>query len=209
MSKLRHFIFDLDGTVIDTEDAVLKTWLYTFKRRGYSFTTDEVRCALGVITEIGLKRLNVPADESFAEDWRVNYRMFAKEARIFPGVAEALDELKGRGLHIGVISSRSIDEYREFFMDFSLDRWVETMVLKDDTARYKPDPDPMLKYLEKARAERDECVYIGDMPSDIACARGAGVRSALVKWNGSNVICEAATYTLKTPADVVKLSDSY
>ena len=55
--KYQHIIFDLDGTLIDTEQAVLKTWQHTLKDFHYFFPLEELRIVLGIPTENALKKL--------------------------------------------------------------------------------------------------------------------------------------------------------
>jgi beta-phosphoglucomutase-like phosphatase (HAD superfamily) len=64
---MKHFIFDLDGTLIDTEQPVLKTWQKTLSEYGHKFSLSELRCVLGVTTDIGLQRLNATVDGTFID----------------------------------------------------------------------------------------------------------------------------------------------
>ena len=56
---------------------------------------------------------------------------------------------------------------------FHLDDYFTYKVLEEDTVKHKPEAEPLLKYMEIAKAMKDECIYIGDMPSDIQCANNA------------------------------------
>ncbi len=72
-------------------------------------------------------------------------------------------------------------------MKFNLEEFFTTIVLEDDTENHKPYPDPLFKYMELTGADKDSCIYIGDMTTDIQCANNAGVISGLVAWNNSGV----------------------
>ncbi|OXX83420.1 hypothetical protein AVM15_11055 [Paraclostridium benzoelyticum] len=78
--NLKHYIFDLDGTLIDTENAILKTWKDTLKEYGYDYTLEEIRVVLGVTTDIGLKKLNAKVDENYICKWQVNYEKYCSNA---------------------------------------------------------------------------------------------------------------------------------
>lgn len=202
---MKHFIFDLDGTLIDTEQAVLNTWQKTLADYGYHFSLAELRAVLGVTTETGLSRLNAQVDSEFVPRWQDNYTAFAKETSFFPGTREMLLTLRDKGCDLGIVSSRDCKEYQAFFSQFGLDKLFGTVILAEDTVRHKPDPDPILQYLKVTGAEPDQCIYIGDMPGDIICANRSGIASGLALWNQSGIVCPDARYRFSHVEDVLQL----
>lgn len=202
---LKHFIFDLDGTLIDTEVAILKTWQETLKEYNYDFSIKELKVVLGVTTEIGLQRLNAHVDEYYVSKWANHYGKYALETHFFVGTKEMLQELKEKGYSLGIVSSRSRDEYEKYFSQFDLENYFSTVVLQSDTDKHKPNPEPLYKYIELAGARKEECIYIGDMVSDIQCASRAGIVSGLVTWNQSGVMCEDANFIFSQPEDIYNL----
>ena len=200
-----HLIFDLDGTLIDTETAVLQTWQRTLADYGYSFGLEEMRVVLGVTTDIGLARLGAKVDERYAARWQKNYEAFAAQCDYFPGAKAMLLRLRQMGCHLGAVSSRSRREYDRCFAGFDFDQLMETVVLEEDTQKHKPDAEPLLKYMELAHARAEDCLYVGDMPTDALCARSAGVAAGLVRWNGSAVDTSAADFVFSTPDDLLRL----
>jgi len=202
---LKYFIFDLDGTLIDTEQAILKTWQQTLKEYGYIYSIDEIRCVLGVTTEIGLKKLGVTVESDYTNKWQVNYSQYAKEAGYFKGTKELLMLLKEKGCSVGAVSSRCRKEYADFFSGFGFETIFDEVILEEDTTQHKPEPEPLYKYMELVGARKTECIYIGDMPSDIQCANNAGIVSGLVTWNGAGVVCDEAKMIFKSIEDVLAL----
>jgi HAD superfamily hydrolase (TIGR01549 family) len=202
---LKYFIFDIDGTLIDTEQAVLRTWLQTLNEYGYIYSVDEIRCVLGVTTEIGLKRLGATVDSDYTRKWMANYSLYAKEAGYFEGVKELLMLLKEKGCSVGAVSSRSRREYTDFFSGFEFGDIFDEVILEEDTTQHKPMPEPLYKYMELVGADKAECIYIGDMPSDIQAANNAGIVSGLVTWNGSGVVCDEAKMIINSIEDILAL----
>ena len=148
--KYRNIIFELDGTLIDTETAVLKTWQYTLKQNRRYFELDELRPALGLTIPNTLRKLGIVADPGFGGRWMENYGKYAGEAAFFDGVEETLATLKAGGYSLGIVTSRCREEYEAFFSSFRLESRFGCIVLADETKRHKPDPEPLLKYEQKA-----------------------------------------------------------
>lgn len=194
-----HIIFDLDGTLIDTEKAVLETWRYTLKDYSYEFTRKELQAVLGIVPGQALKQLKVSVDPQFWDLWQENYLLFAEGAAFFDGVEKMLQTLKQKGYALGIVTSRTREEYETYFSDFHLERYFDVVILADDTERHKPDPEPLIQYAKEVQIPLESCIYIGDMPTDIECANRAGIRSGLVQWNHSGVICPAAGRIFSSP----------
>ena len=78
-------------------------------------------------------------------------------------------------------------------------------VTATDTSEHKPDPAPMLFYLEKAGILPEQAVYIGDSIYDMKCAEGAGVPRTLALWGCKNPEEITADYRLSRPIDILGL----
>lgn len=200
-----NLIFDLDGTLIDTENAVLKTWQLTLKKYHYRYSLDELRCVLGITTKSALNLLHVTVDAYFEQNWMKNYERFAAEADFFPGTKEMLSALKSCGCSTGVVTSRCRKEYNDYFGIFHLEKLFDRIVCADDTARHKPDPAPLYKYAKLEKADLSACIYIGDMPTDMECAKKAGIAAGLVLWNHSGILCREADFLFRTPDELLEL----
>lgn len=203
--EYKHIIFDLDGTLIDTEAAVLKTWQCTLQEYHYEYTLEELRIVLGISLQKTLKQLKLVVDDQFEKRWMENYGRFAVTADFFEGAKEMLMELKKRGYSLGIVTSRSKDEYSAYFQKFHLEAVFDRIVLADDTEQHKPDPAPLYKYMELEQTEPSSCMYIGDMPTDIECANRAGITSGLVTWNGSGILCGEAQFIVRSPEELLQM----
>lgn len=201
--KYKHIIFDLDGTLIDTEEAVLKTWQFTLKEYRYNYSLEELEVVLGITTRKALEKLGVTVNDQFERKWVNNYQKFAKEVSFFAGIKEMLLNLKEQGYSLGIVTSRCKEEYDNYFCTFHLETMFDLIVCADDTKKHKPNPEPLYKYIELAETESSSCIYIGDMPTDIACANNAGIASGLVTWNHSGVLCRDADYIFRLPEELL------
>lgn len=203
--QYNHIVFDLDGTLIDTENAVLKTWQFTLGTYGLNYSLENLRIALGIPTLDVLELLDVSVDQYFENKWIQNYSKFSDQAVFFPGTEDVLQLMKKSGFHLGVVTSRNKTEYESYFRKFNLEQIFNLIVCADDTLQHKPDPEPLLYYAEKSGTPPYSCIYIGDMPTDIASANAAGFASGLVTWNNSSVLDPDADYIFSSPEELFKL----
>ncbi|MDK2807987.1 MAG: hypothetical protein PWP24_721 [Clostridiales bacterium] len=200
-----HIVFDLDGTLIDTEAAILKTWQYTLKPYNLSYSLESLQTVLGISNYDACKRLEAPVDDSFERNWIQNYSKFSDEAAFFPGIENMLYCIKKSRLNLGIVTSRKRTEYERYFKQFKLEKLFSQIVCSDYTSKHKPSPEPLLYYIKKSQADPASCMYIGDMVSDVECANAAGFSSGLVTWNHSSIINCDADYIFSKPADLLKI----
>ena len=180
--KYQNIIFDLDGTLIDTEEAVLKTWQYTLQEYGFYYMLNDLQIVLGVTEQAALQALNIRPDEDFSSRWMHNYALFGKESKYFFGIEETLECLKQSDRTVGVVTSRYRSECDLFFPHLQFDRYFSLLICADDTKRHKPYPDPLEKYMSRMNICPQDCIYIGDMPTDIQCANAAFTASGHAVW---------------------------
>lgn len=202
---IEHIIFDVDGTLIDTETAILKTWQLTLKEYGYDFSLDVLATTLGIPTAQALTNLGANVDRNFEKQWITNYHKEAHLMEYFPGIKKMLNDLNHCGIKLGIVTSRRQTELDRFFSAFKFEKTFEQIITVDDTTKHKPEPEPLLEYLAKTKTDKQATIYIDDMQTDITCANQAEIASGIVTWGGSNGNITNATYTFSTPAEITAL----
>ena len=100
----------------------------------------------------------------------------------FPGVAEMLRTLRARGRRFGLVTSKREGFARRGLAIFGLETLFEVAIFHDDTARHKPEPEPLLLAAERAGLVPGNVVYVGDSIHDVAAGRAAGMRTVSVLW---------------------------
>lgn len=183
--KYNHFIFDVDGTLLNTE----KTGILSLQQTVRELTGKEMKYEalydyFGLPSAKAAEALGASDAKLFAETWETHFQELMYLVTVFPGVEEALAAIKASGARLGIVTSRN---RFELGYDPTLRKWAsifDLMVCSEDTLRHKPDPDPILYYIEKMGADPRKCIYIGDTTHDWQCAAGAGVDFALADWNG-------------------------
>lgn len=203
--KYRHIVFDIDGTLIDTEYAVLHPLQDTLRAiSGKEIPVSELTFALGITGKDALEILGIK-DLSRAQGlWDTYWRGYADTVRVFDGIIELLDHLQRLGCRMGIVTSQTREEFRQNFCPFGIRPYFKTIVRAEDTREHKPSAAPLFKYLETAEADERQVLYIGDSPYDSQCAENAGIDFALAVW-GSRQESIRADYFLKSPLDLITL----
>lgn len=183
---MRAVLFDLDGTLIDSGALYAECY-----RRAFTAELAE----LPTVEEMMGRR---PASERlFLLEWlgedvgdRVHQRVCeAYEALastllggFYEGVPEMLDELRARGLPMGIVTGKSRRAFQATCRHLELERFFDIVVVEDDVPAAKPDPRGLVRALEALRAEPHEAVYVGDTPMDAEAAARAGMVGASALW---------------------------
>lgn len=203
MAGYKHVVFDFDGTLANSELINLRVWRRLVKElSGRTCSLDELTFTIGRPLEDSVASLCCPDTAYAAVRWNQIRAEFVGEVLEFPQAAEMIVALREQGYSLGIVSSSA----RSLFTQLELGKRYLTMfdevILADDTERHKPDPDPLLAYLDRVGAQAAETLYVGDAPGDLACARAAGVDFAFAAW-GAHQPLEGADYTLTSPLDIL------
>lgn len=201
--RYRHVVFDIDGTMANTEKPDLISFQRTIKEvTGKDIPCEELRFAFGIPGADALKQMNM--DVSALEIWNRHMRSFRDEIELFPGIREILRDLKEKGCRLGIVTSKNRKEFEQDFTRFGLNDQFEFVVCADDTEKHKPYGDPLLKYMEKMQMERNQVLYVGDSKYDSACAKDAGVDFVLAGWGTMDRSIECQ-YLLDDPNEINSL----
>lgn len=184
--KLNCILFDLDGTLLDTNDLVLESLTYTIRTHlGKEMPAEGLYKYFGQpLSEIMADLDPCHADELVKTYREHNLKKHDVLTKVFPGVPEVLAELKQRKILLGVVTSKMGELAKRGMKLFGIEKYFDVFVGFEDTDRHKPEPDPILKAVEALAASRSKQVMmVGDSPYDIICANHAGVSSAAVHWS--------------------------
>ena len=201
--KYKHIVFDIDGTLIDTEYAVLHSLQETIKGlSGREIPCSELRFALGITGTDALKKLEIK-DTSYAiELWDKNMRNYTNTIKVFDGIIELLKNLLSLDYKMGIVTSKTREEFTHDFCPFGISHYFKTIICADDTQEHKPNAAPILKYVELSKTDHRKVLYIGDSKYDSKCAENAGIDFALAVWGSHNKHIKA-DYFLEKPANLL------
>lgn len=186
-NRFDTFIFDLDGTLLDTvPDLVLLTNRILREVSAPEHTYEEILSYVGA----GVRRLMylaLPSDSDEAmvdkamELWNKWFMDYYHNTVAFPGIPEMLAELRRLGCGIGVVSNK-LQPGVDVVIDKVLPNQVDVMFGESDLIPRKPNPKGIETAMEELGASPDSTIYIGDSPGDIKAGRNAGVATCAVLW---------------------------
>ncbi|MDR3211444.1 MAG: HAD-IA family hydrolase [Planctomycetota bacterium] len=195
MKEYAAYLFDADGTLIDSRELIYQSFLHLNRSLGLPLPEQEVVYAMiGLPMRPQLERHmgGGLGDAEYARGFDIYNRFHMAEAarylKVFPGVKAGLETLKSLNKRMAVVSSRSGDSLVAFMQDLGLSGYFSALISADDTLRHKPDPEPALLGLRLLSATPEETVFIGDATFDMSCGKGAGLDVAYVSWGGMD--CE-------------------
>jgi HAD superfamily hydrolase (TIGR01509 family) len=212
----RAVLFDIDGTLVDSNDTHAHAWAEAFAAQGITVDFAKVRRSIGM----GGDKL-MPAVSGVTEDSALGKRIARRRGEIFkakylptlkpfPGAADLVAALKSRGFTVVAASSAKKDELRALLAIAGAESLLDGATSSDDAEESKPDPDIIHAALQQARCEASEAVMIGDTPYDIEAATRAGVSTIAFRsggWRDHDLRGAIAIYD--GPADLlVRLDES-
>lgn len=202
--KYKHIVFDIDGTLLDSEQADLSALKRVIHElQGEECDTTKLRFALGIPGEVALKRLGFKDTLMANKLWNRYMKELAYTMRLFDGIRELIIELSNRGIQLGIVTSKNKQEYATDFIPFGLASYFTTVITVDDCILPKPSAEPLLSYLSKTGANPKDVIYIGDTSYDCECAHNAKIDFGLAMWGHPSVNSGNILYSFKTPDEIL------
>ncbi|MCU9612927.1 pyrophosphatase PpaX [Caldibacillus lycopersici] len=178
-------LFDLDGTLVNTYELIIQSFLHTFD----TYAPNQYR------REDCIPFIGPTLEDTFhsvlpekAEEMREYYRTYNLEKhdeliQEFDGVYETLKYLYERGYKLAVVTTKMKDTAIKGLEVTNLKPFFSEIVGLDDITNAKPDPEPIYKALELLNSTPEKAMMVGDSHHDILAAKNAGVKSVGVSWS--------------------------
>lgn len=186
MKKINTILFDLDGTLIDTNDIIISSFRSTFDRHfpDIEVTDDQIRSFIGPTLEQTFSEYT--KDPFEIQDMIKSYREFyviyeVGNFEIYPDVLEVITDLKSKGYNLGILTSKFKEAAWPSFTYYGLENIFDSFTSLDDVEYPKPHRnavDVALKNFQNVTG----AIMIGDNQSDILAGKNAGIYSAGVAW---------------------------
>lgn len=200
MKKYKTLLFDMDGTIADTDPLILEAmnFLYDKYRGGRRTPESEIIYFSGPPIRDTLKKEFPDQDINFMfeEFHKKSSTLYATHVFSYPNSKEVLLALKKDGYQLGIVTNKlhHLAEYALKCID--LENIFDIIVGFDDVNNPKPHQEGILKAIDYFKSNKKDTLYIGDNKSDLDTANNAGVDCCLVSW-GPRVLPKELKPTFK------------
>src|ERR1051325_10476231 len=180
------FIFDFDGTLVQSEPAYLASFRHSIQlHTGIEVSDEEFKkfwhmnlTPEDVLKSYGEEMLDEML-QSFEEYYYDNHE---HHVTLYEGIAELLGQLSERQALVGLVSLKPRRAGMKELASTGLDQWIRATVWGDDVGRVKPHPEGLLRALDELQADPRRAVVIGDSAADMLMGQSAQVRTAAALW---------------------------
>lgn len=212
MKKIQGIIFDVDGTLVDSNHQHTQAWLEALAEQGQTPAYSEVREKIGMggdklLPELipGWSDSEGPGKKASQRRGEIFSERFLPEIKAFPDTQKLLFALKAAGLKLSVASSAKKDELDSLLRICGGSDVLEHQTCSEDASGSKPDPDIVEVALQRMGLEPDQVWMIGDTPYDVEAARKLGVECIAFRCGGwSDDGLREARQVLDGPAELLR-----
>ena len=206
-------ILDVDGTLVDSNDAHARAWVEAFATHGITVAFEPVRRAIGMGGDKLMPAVSEIEEESeqgkaiAADRARIFKERYLPELRPFAATRELAERFIASGYALAVASSAKEDELGPLLEIARVADLIDTRTSSDDAERSKPEPDIVEAALARVKCAPADAVMVGDTPYDVRAATGAGV--AIVGFECGGWKREDLRGAVETYADAADLLGRY
>ncbi|HZG73182.1 MAG TPA: pyrophosphatase PpaX [Chondromyces sp.] len=185
MKNITTLLFDLDGTLINTNELIISSFLHTLNHYyPEKYKREDVYPFMGPTLEETFSKMNPDR----TEEMMAHYRKFNHEnhdalVTEFEGVFETIRTLKENNYKLAIVSTKLNDTIHKGLKLTHLDQFFDVVIGLDDVEHAKPHPEPLFKALEALGSKPEEAIMIGDNYHDIEGGKNAGTLTAGVAWS--------------------------
>jgi pyrophosphatase PpaX len=191
ISRFKGVLFDLDGTLINSEWLGTESYNYGVQKiLNRDLNDAEKQYLLGkpfkALNEL-IPFLTPSETEKIIEETLNYYRKYNHKIEEYDGIKEMLKSLKEKGFKLGLVTAKLKQNATRELQNTGLFSFFEVIMGKEDCKEFKPSPVPLLQLAEKLNLNPMECLYIGDQPTDIQATHSANMISVAALWGEGKI----------------------
>jgi phosphoglycolate phosphatase len=209
MNKI--ILFDLDGTLIDSTDAIVDTFLYVFEKRDieHSHTRDDIKQHIGYPLDVMFHKLGMPKEICFdlTDDYREQYRKVSiAQTELLPTAMQSL-KLASKHARLGIVTTKNAKLSQPLLDSLGIYDFFEAIIGRDSVTNPKPHPEPIFTALKDMKHDNEEVWMIGDTKLDLIAANEAGVKSVgvLTGYDSKETLEEYTKYITECAHKAVEI----
>jgi HAD superfamily hydrolase (TIGR01549 family) len=185
-SKMTHFCFDLDGTLVESNQTIYKATEFALNHLGIEFNVNENEFAQKIGQHFNdifdSFNINVTDFEEFIDIYKENYFDQMKYSKLYDFVEETLKELKNRNTKISLLTTKGQDQADKIINYFDLGTYFDLVMGRRDGIAHKPSAESLLIICNELNVDVTNTLIIGDTELDIQCGKNAGTKTCGVLY---------------------------
>ncbi|VDG23279.1 HAD family hydrolase [Lactiplantibacillus mudanjiangensis] len=200
-------IFDIDGTLTNSQPAYTQVMRAVLTEYGKSFTDADAQTTFPMSAEQAMAHLGIPADQfdQFQARYEAVMADHFTDITLYDGI-EALFSQLPSDLKIGIVTSQRRNEIEAGMAQYDIMDRMAVVIGADDTPKRKPDPLPLLTALQKIKVAPQDALFVGDSLSDEQTAAAANVDFGLAVWGmDPNANHQMTAYRFENPLDILRV----
>ncbi len=176
-------LFDLDGTLIDSTEAILESFHNSYDVFKMIHPSDqEIKLLIGHPLDVMYVSLGVEGQKvwEMVNTYKQHYRKIStQKTQLLPFAREAV-ELASKNARLGIVTTKTGRYSRILMEHFELMQHFEVLIGREDVQNPKPHPEPINKAIEFLKVNKEDCWMVGDTRMDLIAAKSAGIKSVAV-----------------------------
>ncbi len=191
MKNYDTVLFDLDGTILDTNKLILDSFHHAFNDLYKEVPNKETLTSFfGMTLKEAFRRMaknEKDVDLLISSFREFNLSNHDNSVKIFPEVQNTIIRLKDNDFKIGIVTSKLNNTAKRGLKLFDLEKYVDVFIGADDTLIHKPDPFPVMECLRRIGAKGENSFMVGDSPHDITAGKLSGCKTVFVNYSMVNM----------------------
>lgn len=192
MKSIETYLFDFDGTLVDSHDSLVEVFHGAYASIGVDVPDGYVLRLMRIPLIQGYEELGAPMDQPTMDIFEKNIRALLddefvlKLTKSYEDVLPMILKLKVKGKQLGIVTSNNVKHVYDVLRFLNIDHnYFDVVIGNDDTEKHKPNPDPIYKAMERlSLTDKSKICYVGDALDDKKAALNAGVTPVLLDREG-------------------------
>lgn len=182
---IKTLLFDLDGTLINTNDLIIASFLHTLEQfKPGEYTREQVINFIGPPLIDSFRKVDPERYEEMIDVYRTHNHSFHDElVKEYAGVYETIKELHEKGYNLAIVTTKIRKTALMGLKLMKLDQFFDVVIGLDDVENAKPHTEPLEKALNALGLTKEGAMMIGDSPHDIHAGKNMGIPTAAVSWS--------------------------